>query len=345
MRSLKITTVLLIGIIIFGVKDFKVVINKPHTQKQELSTLKTITKSIVNKKDDTKNIVFSDLNFKKALIAHTDPVIDINNDGEISIEEAEMIKDIDVHGKNISDLSGIEYFTNLNRLWCQNNKLTVLDLSKNTALTFLYCYINRITTLDLSKNITLNYLDCSINRINKLNLSKNVNLAYLICDENQLVDIDISKNTKLLELKCGGNQFTTLNLHKNIALTQLHCRNAQLTTLDLSKNIALTKLYCDNNQLTNLDTSNNTALTWLWCYHNELTTLDLSKNIDLSYLFCFGNQLTSLNIKNRNTVDFMNVNISKNPSLTCIQVDDPTATYLKEWKKDDIASYSSDCTP
>ncbi|WP_159025729.1 leucine-rich repeat domain-containing protein [Aquimarina sp. Aq78] len=345
MRNLNTITVLLIGIIIFSVKDFKIVINKIHTEKQGLVMLKTITRSIVNKKDDTKNIVFSDLNFKKALIEHTDPVIDINNDGEISEEEAKMIKDIDVHNKNISDLSGIEYFTNLNRLWCQNNKLTVLDLSKNSALTSLYCYINRITTLDLSKNTALNYLDCSINRINKLNLSKNVNLAYLICDQNQLTDIDISKNTKLLELKCGGNELTTLNLYKNIALTQLHCRNAQLSTLDLSKNIALTKLYCDNNQLTNLDTSNNTALKWLWCYYNELITLDLSKNIDLSYLFCYGNQLTSLNIKNRNTVDFMDVNMSDNPSLTCIEVDDPTATYLNDWKKDASVSYSSDCTP
>ena len=41
---------------------------------------------------------------------------------------------MDVEGKNISNLKGIEYFTALTTLNCPNNQLTSLDISKNTGV-------------------------------------------------------------------------------------------------------------------------------------------------------------------------------------------------------------------
>ena len=40
---------------------------------------------------------------------------------------------------DIADLIGIEDFTALTILYCNNNQLTNLDVSQNTALTKLYC--------------------------------------------------------------------------------------------------------------------------------------------------------------------------------------------------------------
>ena len=54
--------------------------------------------------------------------------------------------------KEISDLTGIEYFTKLASLNCNNNNITSLDLSKNTALLGLLCQYNKLTELDLSQN-------------------------------------------------------------------------------------------------------------------------------------------------------------------------------------------------
>ncbi|WP_010520248.1 hypothetical protein [Aquimarina agarivorans] len=43
---------------------------------------------------NAQNVMFTDPNFKQALLDHQDPIIDTNGDNEISIEEAEKIKSI-----------------------------------------------------------------------------------------------------------------------------------------------------------------------------------------------------------------------------------------------------------
>jgi Leucine-rich repeat (LRR) protein len=74
-------------------------------------------------------------------------------------EDVENITDIlSVSGAGITSLAGIEYFTALEGLICQNNQLTSLDLSKNTALTELSCYNNQLTSLDLTTNTKMTNL-------------------------------------------------------------------------------------------------------------------------------------------------------------------------------------------
>jgi hypothetical protein len=60
-------------------------------------------------------------------------------------------------------MTGLAYFSGLNYLYCDNNRLTKLDLTHNPALESLYCDNNRLTKLDVSKNTALEYLDCSYN--------------------------------------------------------------------------------------------------------------------------------------------------------------------------------------
>ena len=224
---------------------------------------------------------FPDANFRTIVEG-----FDTNNDSSLSDTEIAAVKKINCFRKRITNLKGIEYFTSLNNLWCAENKLTALDVSKNTALTDLYCSSNQLTTLDVSKNTALTDLDCG---------------------RNQLTTLDVSKNTALTYLSCGYNQLTTLDVSKNTALTYLSCRNNQLTTLDVSKNTALTKLSCDNNQLTSLDVSN-TDMDDLNCYDNiyqivvgndrtfDLSLLpgnfDVSKTSDWSGGKVSGNTLT-----------------------------------------------------
>ena len=72
-------------------------------------------------------------------------------DGSFTQEELAAITKIDCNGreksldKKIADLSGIEYFSALTALDCSCNRLTSLDLSKNTQLTHLYCDNNQHT--------------------------------------------------------------------------------------------------------------------------------------------------------------------------------------------------------
>ena len=155
-------------------------------------------------------------------------------------------------------------------LLCNDNQLTTLDVSKNTALTTLDCSKNQLTALDVSQNTALKWLSCSYNQLTTLDVSKNTALTRLDCRKNPLKALDVSKNTKLKYLFCSKNQLTALDVSKNTALTSLTCSYNQLTALDVSKNTALTALYCYNNQLTALDVSQNTALTVLTCFNNQI---------------------------------------------------------------------------
>ena len=231
---------------------------------------------------------FPDENFRKYL---GQKAIDDNRDGILSQTERERVKTIFLdNAGNISDLTGIKYFPNLENLNCALNLLTSLDVSNNPALTSLNCNYNQLTSLDLSKNTALDTLCCSGNKLTSLDLSKNTALTSLYCESNQLTGLDLSKNTALTSLYCESNQLTSLDLSGNANLTRLSCSSNLLTSLDVSNHTALIYLNCESNQLTGLDLSKNTALTILGCSGNKLTSLDLSQNTALKKLYCSNNQ-------------------------------------------------------
>ena len=160
---------------------------------------------------------FPDANFRTIVEG-----FDTNNDSSLSDTEIAAVKKINCFRKRITNLKGIEYFTSLNNLWCAENKLTALDVSKNTALTDLDCGRNQLTTLDVSKNTALTYLSCGYNQLTTLDVSKNTALTYLSCRNNQLTTLDVSKNTALTKLSCDNNQLTSLDV-SNTDMDDLNC--------------------------------------------------------------------------------------------------------------------------
>ena len=89
-----------------------------------------------------QNVNIPDANFKAYLVGNT--AINTNGDSEIQVSEASAFTDtINCSEMSISNLTGIEAFTALTNLWCYENQLTSLDVSKNTALTFLTCDGNK----------------------------------------------------------------------------------------------------------------------------------------------------------------------------------------------------------
>jgi hypothetical protein len=98
---------------------------------------------------------------------------------------------------NISSLKGIEHFTALTYLQCNDNQLTKLDVSKNIALTGLLCSYNQLTELDVSKNTALDALHCNHNQLTELDVSNNVSLEVLFCYDNQLIKLDLLRNIAL----------------------------------------------------------------------------------------------------------------------------------------------------
>ena len=200
----------------------------------------------------------------------------------VTTASIDTVTELHLSSLNINDLTGIEDFTALTYLFCDNNQLTSLNISANTALITLRCMNNQLTSLDVSYNANLDWLSCSDNQLTSLGVSYNANLDWLSCGNNQLTSLDVSTNTNLTKLWCNDNQ---------------------LTNLDVSTTTSLTDFQCHSNQLTSLDVSTNTALTYFSCNSNLLTSLDVKNgnNTNLSY-YVF--------------------NSTGNPNLNCINVDD-----------------------
>jgi uncharacterized repeat protein (TIGR01451 family) len=143
--------------------------------------------------------------------------IDINNDGEIQNSEASAVTKLDVLSSFISDLTGIEAFTNLEFLVC-SNQFTPLTITQNSNLLSLNSNINQLTSLNVSQNTNLKYLYCNNNQLSSLNVTQNVNLKDLDCSYNQLITLDLIQNHSLQSLNCSANQLLTKLYIKNGAI-------------------------------------------------------------------------------------------------------------------------------
>ena len=176
---------------------------------------------------DDSTIELSEHNFPDEAFREYLKQFDIKKDNKLVPAERKAVKKIDVHGKSIGRLNGIEFFPNLETLYCYNNTLTSLDVSKNEKLADLWCSQNNLTSLDVSKNPELKELWCSDNNLTSLDVSKNIALQKLACSGNQLTSLDVSKNTNLTSLNCNQNRLTSLDVSQT-AVTTLKASDNQI---------------------------------------------------------------------------------------------------------------------
>jgi Leucine-rich repeat (LRR) protein len=236
---------------------------------------------------------FPDDNFREYLLNQ-----DYGQDGVLTETEIMFIDDMDVYDMEISSLQGIEYFTALTVLDCEDNELTTLDISKNTALVKLYCSMNYLTSLDITNNVALKRLSCYDNELTSLDVSKNTALTFLDCEENKITALDVSMCTELESLTCGDNELTQLDISNLTYLESLNCYYNNLTTLDVSNNPNLEYINCENNQLSSLDISNNPNLGLVFCDGNQISSLDFTNNPLLYFVSLTRNKISGQNMDN-----------------------------------------------
>ncbi|MDO5971213.1 hypothetical protein Q4Q35_15500, partial [Flavivirga aquimarina] len=156
---------------------------------------------------DCSPIVYiPDVNFKNALLSNT--AVNTNNDTEISYNEAAAFTGtMDVSFNNIADLTGIEAFVNITRLYCNYNNLTSLEVANNLALEELRCNSNNLTSLDVSANTALTRLICYDNALTSLDVSANTALTSLYCNNNALTSLNVANgnNTNLITFTAENN--------------------------------------------------------------------------------------------------------------------------------------------
>ncbi len=207
---------------------------------------------------------------------------------EANKKEIEAVPSLNIEGKNLTDISGIEYFTQLTSLYCGNNQLTALPVKNLTQLTTLSCFGNQLTALPVENLTQLTSLRCGDNQLTALPVEDLTNLTSLRCSDNQLTELPVENLTNLTSLYCDNNQLTELPVGNLTQLKNLYCGENLLTELDIENLTQLKNLYCGNNQLTSLPVGSLTNLAVLNCHDNHLTELDI-RNLNLNSLYC-GNQ-------------------------------------------------------
>ena len=293
-------------------------------------------------------INFSDADLKAKLLSASPPTtyfakdlsgnytkIDTNNNNEIEVSEALQISYLDLSGQifiggtfypnNTSNLTGIEYFTNLKYLDCRYLPLVTIDATPLINLEELFC-----GDPNLSSPLTT------------LNVTGLNNLINLRCfGASLLTSVDVSTLTNIIDLWFYSTGITALDVSSLTNLLRLVCSYNQFTTIDVSNNINLQYLSCNGNQITNLDVSMLNNLISLQCRYSLITSLDVSMLSNLNHLQCYGNPLTELNIKNGNANSWTTLDFYSNPNLEFICADDEDIDFVQQ--KIDTYGYTSTC--
>lgn len=221
---------------------------------------------------------------------------------EITAKTAAQIQFLDLDKQGISDLSGLEYFTGLERLKLQDNQIQDLKPLQNlTHLTELWLRKNKVTdltplqgltelkTLLLTDNLIedlepieglnkLQMLDLRDNQIDDLTPLKDLhNLTVLDVSDNGFGDLTALEGlSKLQYLQANDNDLLELPDFKNLTeLYDLRLDNNRITDLTQLKGLAkLNYISLSNNQVSDLTPLQDLkTLTGVWITNNQLADL------------------------------------------------------------------------
>lgn len=217
------------------------------------------------------------------------------NDGYIKTPKYITKKDVssifklELSNKKLKSLNGIEHFISLTELYCNNNNLTELDLSRN---------------------INLDIVKAKNNKLTKINVSHCSKMTELYLAENQLTTVEIGDLKSLLTLDLSRNPISSLDIPEGLKISRLLLRSAELSSLNLSNLKSLIFLYIiDSKNLERLDLSNLPKLLQAFLDgenpgSSSLSSVTFGGNNDLALLSIKNGNFKSLDIKKLNLTRF-----------------------------------------
>lgn len=137
--------------------------------------------------------------------------------------------------------------TKLGYLEAQNNQIEEINMGDKTFDTpsaansgydhagepYLYMKLNnnRLTSIDLSRQTYLYWLEIRDNELTSLDVNNCVMLGGLLCSGNQLTELSLAGLSRIWELNCSDNQLTGVLDLAHLNLTRMAAQNNQLTTI------------------------------------------------------------------------------------------------------------------
>lgn len=192
-------------------------------------------KSCVYATDDV-TITFKDANMYKAMVDKLGSKISNKDEKNMQIQmtqtNIDAVKSLNLKESNISNIEGIEYFTNLLALTLNDNNISNISaLDKLINLQRLYLYNNNITDVSALKGLTkLTNLSLENNKISNISDLKDLtNLKWLDLGKNEICDINALKGlSDLMTLRLNDNKIadiSALTSLKNLDLNNLKLEN------------------------------------------------------------------------------------------------------------------------
>ena len=263
-------------------------------------------------------INFPDLNFKNALLelpinydsnGTIFPMIDSNNDDQITQAEAQLVQKLSLSYAELNNLSGLQFFTNLKSfesLFFNGSSFNFPSLInlENLTLSNAVTGQSNLVNINLSSNINLKTVSCFTSAAT-INVNDSEDLLFLNV-QAPLNSLNLSNNTKLINISLSGTTFTSLNLSACLNLEIIEISNSEMQTLNLGDIQHVRYLFVPNNKLTSLNA-------------NNLFNLDIVN--------CQNNQLTNLFLEN-GTIE-QEVNFTGNPNLASICCDANEIVYIQ----------------
>lgn len=238
--------------------------------------------------------------------------------GAITYGDVKYLDSLRIVSSNISNLSGIEYLTNLTELYLSNNQiidldplnnlsnLNVLSLSSNQIIDLSPLYsLNNLTELYLSSNQIID-----ISPLYSLN-----NLSRLSLTGNQISNVSPLNNlSNLTELKLTGNQISNISSLNGLSnLTTLNLSLNQISDINpLNSLINLTTLNINYNQIIDVSPLNSlTNLTVLYLRYNDIIDISLNSLSNLNTLDLSANQIHDVSpLNNLSNLNFLDLGIN-----------------------------------
>ena len=257
---------------------------------------------------------FKDENLKNAILEIIRDVEGDESKNNITTSDIDKItsddlpsgKQLNLAGKDITDLSGLELFADKGIEWIYldwNNISDMSVLGKFSTLTKISASGNQVR--DISFLNTLNNLqniNFSNNNISNIDAISNLtNIKYLYLDNNQIQNISALSNlNNLIEISIAGNQITDAGI---------------ITKLPFIENIDISR----NNISSIANFSNNTTIEKINLNYNQLVSLQGIENItNLEILSASNNRITDISYL-ANLSKLYNLNLNKN-EITDISV-------------------------
>ena len=229
--------------------------NTEEADKSEVDNFKTKdSRTVIEERNTYVNI--PDKNLKREINAKLGKS---ELDSEVSIIEMEKISSLEIDGKNIESLEGLQHAKNLLQIYASNNNISdITPLSGLSKLRYIHLNDNKISDItslhNLNLLITLSLRNNNINNTGELSRFAQLREVYL--SNNNISDLSkLSELPNFLQtLDLSNNNISDISkLSSCINLTSLNLSNNSISDISkLSSCINLTSLNLSNNSISDI---------------------------------------------------------------------------------------------